>query len=65
MDYREQHSKIMELISSGGVFVQEGILFSLDWHLPVHKLIVGLGETIVYWGYIGIMENKMETTGII
>ena len=21
--------------------------------------------TIVYWGYIGIMENKMETTGII
>ena len=21
--------------------------------------------TIVYWGYVGIMENKMETTGII
>ena len=21
--------------------------------------------TVVYWGYIGIMEKKMETTGII
>ena len=24
------------------------------------RIIIGL-----YWGYIGIMENKMETTGII
>ena len=23
-----------------------------------------LGTTIVYWGYIGIMENKMETTTV-
>ena len=24
-----------------------------------------MGTSIVYWGYIGIMEEKMETTGII
>ena len=27
-----------------------------------HANFVGLA---VYWGYIGIMENKMETTGIL
>ena len=40
--------------------VERKIEWKLRYYIGYYRVILGFHE--LYWGYMGIMENKMETT---